>query len=661
MVTYSNNQAQQVSEAYNQEGEVDKDERESRDYTTALKQVVSELTEGQRHLSGWRSEQSVRYKLFNNQRKLKNTIGDNTLFNIFQTVLAGLYSDVLGVTALPTDTGDDRIAENLTATFKYDYERMDKDQLDYVWDFQALFHGASLAGLSGMDMETLTPRAEVWDSMATYHDPFAVSPNGDMNRNGAARYIYREKLVTKGDLQRNGNYFNLNSLKYNENVQAEIIQNKQIQAEAVGLGGLQLDKIEGENQLYPIYEGYTTLEEKRCLIAFAQDKKTVLRYSPLREDTMDLPLVIRKIFPMATTWYGVSIPDLTEDKQRALSKLKNLGLDAAIQSILPMYLHADGRLKNPNDLRVFMPRKMIAVKGGNVDNVVAPLNKSTIPQDVPYIMNLITAGAELSTASPDIRQGGRPASGSTATRDALVSRGSDQRYSLAAKIWGWSEKAFWQEVYQMYKELMPEAGVQRKFVRITGGLSISMRNLTKDELVTKNSDPDISIEAVSVANQERLNKLQELRLVLQNVGQLPQANFREGVKEMARLSGFSSEFINKIVPPTIHEIKARFENEELQAGRTVEVSPIDDHPAHLIEHQKLAENPQVKAHILAHNRGQLFNLVNPELSQEGQGQPAPGQEFVQQGQIELPGQQGSVNGSDLSSFSDSTVSSNQLS
>ena len=176
-----------------------------------------------------------------------------------------------------------------------------RDRLDYDWDFQALFHGAALAGLNGFETDTLTPRAEVWDSMATYHDPFAVSPNGDRNRNGAARYIYREKLVTKGDLERNGNYFNTAKLNYAQNVQSDIIQNKQVQAEAMNKGSLMLDKIEGENQLFPIFEGYTTFDGKRCFIAVTQDKQTVLRYDEYDKDTMDLPLVIRKVFPMVTT------------------------------------------------------------------------------------------------------------------------------------------------------------------------------------------------------------------------------------------------------------------------------------------------------------------------------------------------------------------------
>ena len=175
----SNDRANQVQDVYQNKVNSDIEKAESFDYNKDIEQISSEVTESKNHLSGWFNDQTFRYKLFNNQRKLKNTIGDNTLFNIFQTVLAGLYSDTLGVTAEPNEDGDNELAENLTNVFKYDYIRMDKDELDYVWDFYTLFHGAGICSLSEFDSKTLTPIPEVWDSMATYHDPYAISPNGD--------------------------------------------------------------------------------------------------------------------------------------------------------------------------------------------------------------------------------------------------------------------------------------------------------------------------------------------------------------------------------------------------------------------------------------------------------------------------------------------------
>ena len=151
------------------------------------------------------------------------------------------------------------------------------------------------------------------------------------------------------------------------------MQNKQIQALAINQGNLNLDQIVGDNKLYPIIEGYTTIKSRRCLVAVTSDMKTLIRKDQMDEGVVDIPLIIRKIFPTASTWHGVSIPDLTEDKQKALSKLKNLGLDSATQSILPMYLVNKNRLNNPNDLRVFMPRKIIDVKSGSTNDVVTPM------------------------------------------------------------------------------------------------------------------------------------------------------------------------------------------------------------------------------------------------------------------------------------------------
>jgi len=71
-------------------------------------------------------EWAVRLKLYNNQKRDKETIGDPLLFTIHQTVLASLYSDRLGVDFLGREAGDEETAENLNAMAEYDYDEMEK-------------------------------------------------------------------------------------------------------------------------------------------------------------------------------------------------------------------------------------------------------------------------------------------------------------------------------------------------------------------------------------------------------------------------------------------------------------------------------------------------------------------------------------------------------
>src|SRR3989344_757983 len=80
---------------------------EKTDFATLIKQVVTEY-----NLSWWfmkpkLDEWALRLKLYNNQKRDKEAIGDPLIFTIHQTVLASLYSDQLGVDFGGWERGDE--------------------------------------------------------------------------------------------------------------------------------------------------------------------------------------------------------------------------------------------------------------------------------------------------------------------------------------------------------------------------------------------------------------------------------------------------------------------------------------------------------------------------------------------------------------------------
>ena len=619
----STERAEKASE--NMAQELDDDDiskLEAFDFQELTEQVQTEYNQGWWFIKPKWDEWALRYKLYNNQKRDKNAVGDNTLFTIFQTVLAALYEDDLAATFVPRESGDEETAENLTMTAEYDYTEMEKDMLDYEWDFEAMFHGRGLCALMEFDRDNMVPVAEIWHAMTVIRDPYATSVNGDKKRRGAAKFLYREVRLTKGEMEEAGTYFNLSQLKKDGvNKNSLVDENMRIMAEAAGLSDVsKFTGLKGENETYRLLEGFTIYNGKRVFVTLANDQKTVVRYVEF-EDTLDIPIIDRVLYPVPNSWDSVSVPDLVEDKQRAKAVLTNLGLKSVKASIHPMYLFDQTRVKNRSDLN-FEFNKFIPVMG-NPNGAVVPMQKDRVSSDVDYILNTLDQGAQLSTASPTLKQGGQGDKDNTATRDALVSQGSDTRYSLSAKIFGWSEKRFWKQWYRLYKDHFTD-GIDEKSVRIAGALGASWRPFTRQNLIA-NTDPDVSIESRVLAEQRKFNELQQFRGYVQMLAIDPNARMRFALRHMGRLTGLKNDIIEQLLPPTIDEMIAEEENIMMRdnPSEVVKVSPTDDHQSHIEIHNKMEDTPAKIAHINAHKRAMVLQKVRPELFPEQPQQTQP--------------------------------------
>lgn len=605
--------AEKASEEMSEAEDMDEDELavlSKTDFQALIEQVQAEYNQGWWFIKPKWDEWALRYKLYNNQKRDKQAVGDNTLFTIFQTVLASLYEDDLTAAFVPRESGDEETAENLTMTAEYDYTEMQKDMLDYEWDFEAMFHGRGLCALMEFDRDRLVPVPEIWNAMTIIRDPYATSVNGDAKRRGAARFLYRESRYTKQEMEETGNYFNLDKLKEDGISKNSLVdENARIMAEANGLSDVsKFTNVKGENATYRVLEGFTMYKGKRVFVSLANDQKTIIRFVEF-QNTLDIPIIDRVIYPVPNSWDSVSIPDLVEDKQRARAVLANLGLKSVKASIHPMYLFDQTRITNQADLN-FDFNKFIPVKG-NTNGAVVPMPKDNISADVEYIMNTLSAGAELSAASPATKQGGRPQQGATATRDALETQGSDTRYALAAKIWGWSEKRFWKQWYRLYKDHL-EDGIDEKSIRIAGALGASWRPFTRENLVAQ-TDPDVKIESRILAEQRKFNELQQFRGFVQMIAADPEARMKFALRYMGKLSGLKQDIIEQLLPATIDEMIAEEENVRLRNNEKVTVQLTDDHQTHIEIHNKMEDTPAKFAHINAHKRAMVLKKLKPEL------------------------------------------------
>jgi len=325
------------------------------------------------------------------------------------------------------------------------------------------------------------------------------------------------------------------------------------------------------------------------------------------------------LYPISHDWDGVSIPDLVEDKQRARAKLTNLGLKVAESGLYPMYLFDTNKIKNKAELN-FETNKFIGVDG-NPTGAIQEMTKSHIQQDVSYIMNTLDSSAQKSTATPDLQQGNISQERRTATELNLIDKKVDTRYSLSAKVFGWSEKRFWQQWYFLYKTYF-EADIDEKVVRLKGALGTQFRPLRRENIIAV-VDPDVKVESKIVSDAKRFNELQLVRAYVQSIALDPNANLRFSLKYLGKLSGLKKDVINQMLPPIIDEIDAEDENVLLEKNKVVEVLPTDDHIIHMEIHNKLSDTPAKYAHINAHKKAMMLKKLRPELFPQAQNTANP--------------------------------------
>jgi hypothetical protein len=592
------------------QGEVIEKNGEKTDYTELVKQVISEYELSYWFMKPKWDEWGLRLKLYNNQKRDKSAVGDPLMFTIFQTVLASLYDDRLMATFEPRESGDEEVSETLNDLAIFDYEEMQKDVTDLIWMWDTCFFGRGLVMQMEWDSETNTPVIENLDPMTILRDPRAKSVNGDMKGRGKARFIGREIRLTKTDMIEAGVYFNLDKLKPDDvDIRSLVDRNQALRQEAQGFSDTAKfqGELKGDNATYRLVEWITYHKGKLCLVTLGNGKKEVVRYTEIKGNK--IPITDRVLYPIANDWDGVSIPDLTEDKQRARAKLTNLGVKVAESSLYPMYLYDTNRIKNRSDLN-YEQNKFIGVDG-NPTGAVQIMQKDNIKQDVSYIMDTLDVASQKATATPDIQQGSVSGDNRTATELNIVNNKVDTRYSLSAKIFGWSEKRFWQQWYHLYKTYFAE-GIYEKTIRLSGALGPKFRPLRRENIIAK-VDPDVKVESRVISEAKNFNLLQQYRAYVQMIAQDPNANLRYAMKKMGKLTGLRKDEIDMILPPVIDELIAEDENKRLEKDELVAVQATDDHVIHLEIHNKLSDTPAKYAHIEAHKRAMILKKTNPEL------------------------------------------------
>lgn len=623
-------------------------------YKNLAMQCRAEYTYAWKHQKPKKDEWEVRLKLLNNQKRDKSAVGDTTLFTVMQTVLASLYVDRLTSVFEGREDGDEEIAENLTQMAEFDYDEMGKASLDFWWDWDTCFFGRGLMAMEEYERDpknnVFVPMPSVIDPLLFLHDPLATSVNGESKSGrGAMRFGGYEVKMTKQDMLDHPSLFK-DKLKF-ENMSygggLESILADAVEARDTAQGRQpslkhEAEKALGDNAQFDVTIWYTNSKDEgddkpqKYKVYLINDRSEVIGLEKIKRKwgkRVVWTIVDRVLYPTAHDWDGTSIPDLVEDKQRARAVAQNLGLKAMKADLYPMYVYDSNRITNRNDLNFefnkFVPADI--PEGGSVVNAIAPIMKSAPNMNLlDFIYTSLDVSAQKATATPELQQGAMSAEKRTLGELNLIASSVDTRYSLGAKVFGWSEMEFWRHWYAMYDENFADR-VDEKMLRVVGAFGAKWRPLKRGDIIAEIA-PDIRIESKTLSRAKQLEDRQSLMQYLSLAFGDPTANRRYGLKELGKLSGLSKDQVDRLLPPTIDERIAEDQNALLSQNKTVPVLPEDDHNVHLEIHMKAKDTDATYAHIETHKEALSIKKTKPDMFpidqtasafQAGQGQMQP--------------------------------------
>lgn len=598
------------------EGKVEKDEEKipgqiNLERDDVLAQIKKEVQLSREYVKDKRVLWRSRFRLYNNQRKQVDLIGDTSLFNVMTTMLAIYYSDEMQVSFQGREIGDTTLATNVENTAKFDYDEMEMETINYSTQWDRLFFGVGIRQCSEWDKNRLTPIPRSLSTLTWLPDP----------KGGIDIKSYRwhgfEVEYTRDEMTEDRGFFNLDRLPKTKGQSGsekdlDVVAYK----EAQGLTVTDYQKIGRGNDAYNMIDQLTMLKgddgiTRKYLVTVDENVTEIFRLEEIepvtkkeKEDPtcVPWPITLNHYMPQREDPLGVSVPDLVEDKQRAKSIFKNLRIAAEKANLYPMYMYNRDKILNRRDLD-FAFNKFIAVRGDVGQNTITPINKA-LSRTSESLTNeaALDADIEIATGAGKNQQGVMSEQSRTLGEQEMIQANANLRYALGSKINAWGERRFWRLWYRLYQQNL--RSTDKKIIRIQSAIGTQFSTITRKVFIT-NQDPDIRIASKLETEQLRFRD----RMAFSAIAPLfisdptaPVSSRNYAKRHLLKLNGLPQEQIMIMVPETPDEMKARMENELLSRNNfEPEISMDEDHLSHIVIHSQAEKTDATMAHINAHS------------------------------------------------------------
>jgi hypothetical protein len=586
---------------------------------TETRDIYSKYDESQQFLQKRKTRQVNQIVLLNNLQRGDENIASTLLITLFNRILSNLYDDKMQVKFVPSEELDQRKINSINILAQNDYREMDKQKLDYDWDWDTLFFGRGYMETLRFDKERKIMQPHVINPLVFGYDPFfhdvqdwryywkwILKSSVDINK------LIKAKVIT-GITDAKQLPSGVDPQLWDYEVKRQQAKDAQPQAN---------DTYQGDVHQILEFFGYNAKGEKcvywldRNFSKILYYEKLDLRDGPKKESKW--PLVVKEAFREPHSSVVFSVADLLEDKHRARSVLLNLAFIAAKDKANPLYQFDPDKVRDLSQLFNRQINQHIPVT--DVQTAIAPLNTQN-PMDagLAAFMQILSQEANdpVGTGmalSPAKKKG-------SATEQAIQQQLNDLAQSLQSKIMQFGEAEFWSHWYQRYKRYTKEGDT--KIATIVGVKGLTFETINLKDIHTK-YPPGCLVFSAKEAEYKELVLRRDLA---QFRPQLQESLGPEGIRLFDKhvlLPKYLHDptLLDILIPKSFDEIKAEEENEQMNQNDLAQVQETDDHTQHLLVH-RMAQNTWAKwVHIAWHEE-----LLGEQRKMEQQQQ----QEQMQEG------------------------------
>jgi len=591
----------------------------SRQNDKILKQIKNEYQISLDYVINRRETFRKRLKLYNNQKKSKDLVGIVTIYTHMQTLLARYYNDKLSVSFKGRTVADNELANNINKLAEFDYDEMKMNKINFNKEWDKLFYWVGIRVQTWWDNDKKCPIVSSQSPADWFPDPA-----GDFENDFSFHWF--EKQIRLSKLKSLGGYTDLDKVTSWLSEEQQKNNSASWSADGTNKSGATTEDID----IVTILHWFTIIDWEKYLITTANANSLIIRKEKIKkisknEKDSDIS------FPIALSWYspqrnnpfGTSVPDLTEDKQRAISVISNLRIQKEKASLYWMYLYDETRIPNKSDLD-FGLNKAIGVKWPVDPSIFQPMQKDLNRGTSFNVEDAIDREAQLSTWAGATQQGALTEDARTLGEQQMVQSSADLKFGLGSEVNAWGERDFWEQWYRAYKVHF-KAGM-KKIIRIHTWFGVKPIEFTRDDFFTQ-EDPDIDIESKFKSEKERekqrlmMTSIYPIIIQDQTLAEISKTYLK---KEFLRVNWLDEDKISIIYPKSPQETIAENENELLKRNEEAIAQQDEDHLTHDFIHSQIEQTPSALVHRQQHRD---MYLVQVE----------------QQKQMELQAQQNMVN------------------
>ena len=566
--------------------------------------------EGLNFVAQYRNYLQADFVLYKNTKSQDDRLGDTTLFNKINALIARDYKDSPTVLFDTTDISQKDAVTNLNAVYKEDYEEDDMEVINYYSRWFKYLFGVGIKSKIGWDGVTKRNIFQWVDPRIWVPDPDGDYVTGEYAYTGFEKMYDQAMLFDTGWMNLDKSY-PMQFSAYSQQLQ----KYKDQQLDFLPNLGTNVVM----NPWYDIYYHFFKVEDKKgrsrkAMAIYSNDRRNILYIKLLAASCKEeeknpsiipFPFSFHYWKPEPNNPFGNRPANYIRDVQKFKALIANLRIKKAKAELYPMYFYNQKYIKNRADL-TFGFNKFIAVNTGAdgavpIDSIIRPFAPDSRADNSFKIDESLDQQVDRSTSISENLMGTTSTVpwSETATEQNLIQTNADLNLSLNAKIDNWGEKQFVRLWLRGYLENFADG--DKKIISMTTGVGTIPVQLTKRDFIVGLM---VKIKVVSKGDIEAKKQAEKLALnVLASFIQasnVPEISKTFMLREMAISNGIDEEKVTAIIPKMPQELIAENENMMLLNDFAVTIKPTDDDVAHLILHNAAGNGVKATLHRMSH-------------------------------------------------------------